>query len=358
MKRLLPVLMGFALLLLSSTKGWSLPPCPENGVWNNCFGTYKSDDGTKYVGEWKADQSHGQGTETYSNGDKYVGEFKDGKPHGQGTYTYANGDKSVGEFKDGSFVDVGSTEIMKPLPASGKVEMMLGASGKMPTTIYVPEGTGAKPLILVVHTSGGLRQSQHDYAMNLQKKGFIAVVPDFYTPYNITPQTKRLTWSKYQKNIHKDFVKIISQVKKMSKVPPEKSFLVGFSNGGYWAAMLAANGDIDAGVSYYGAYSEGGLVKGRAALEGGSIGSVISEDSSPLLMFHGNQDHVVPPRVARGFERLYNRGGKYDRAEAHWFEDADHAFDNKKAYGGMYYNEKAAKEAWKITLEFLKKHGA
>ena len=75
-------------------------------------------------------------------------------------------------------------------------------------------------------------------------------------------------------------------------------------------------------------------------------------------MFHGNQDHVVPPRVARGFERLYNRGGKYDRAEAHWFEDADHAFDNKKAYGGMYYNEKAAKEAWKITLEFLKKHGA
>ena len=30
----------------------------------------------------------------------------------------------------------------------------------------------------------------------------------------------------------------------------------------------------------------------------------------------------------------------------------------KEAYGGIYYNEKASKEAWKITLEFLKKHGA
>ena len=65
MKRLLSVLMGFALLLLSSTEGWSLPPCPESGVWNNCFGTYTTDNGfTKYVGEWKDDKSHGQGTET------------------------------------------------------------------------------------------------------------------------------------------------------------------------------------------------------------------------------------------------------------------------------------------------------
>jgi len=98
MKRLLPVLMGFVVLLLSSTEGWGLPPCPEKGVWNNCFGTYKSDEGSKYVGEWKDDQSHGQGTKTYANGDKYVGEFNDGKAKGKGAYTYANGDRTVGEF--------------------------------------------------------------------------------------------------------------------------------------------------------------------------------------------------------------------------------------------------------------------
>jgi len=102
MKRLLPVLMGFALLLLSSTEGWGLPPCPEDQTqgYHNCFGTFTSDDGNKYVGEWKDDKYHGQGTYTYANGNKYVGEFKNDKYHGQGTYTYANGNKYVGEWKD------------------------------------------------------------------------------------------------------------------------------------------------------------------------------------------------------------------------------------------------------------------
>ncbi|MEE2745447.1 MAG: dienelactone hydrolase family protein, partial [Pseudomonadota bacterium] len=164
------------------------------------------------------------------------------------------------------------------MPESAKVELM-GANGKMPTAIFFPDGDGEKPLMLVVHTSGGLYQSEIDYAIRLQKAGFIAVVPDFYTAYNITPRTKRLTWSKYQEAIHEDFVKIIDQVKKMSKVPSNKVFAVGFSNGGYWAAFLAANGDVDAGISYYGAYSEGGLCRGRNGLDNCSIGSVLSDES-------------------------------------------------------------------------------
>ena len=99
MKSLLAVLTSFTLLLLSPTEGWSLPPCPEkDDWWNNCFGIYKSDDSSKYVGEWKKGKPHGQGTEIYANGDNYVGEFRDGKAKGKGTYTYANGDKTAGEF--------------------------------------------------------------------------------------------------------------------------------------------------------------------------------------------------------------------------------------------------------------------
>jgi hypothetical protein len=97
MKRLLPVLMGFVFLLLSSTEGWSLPPCPGSPTnsgstaasWTDCFGiwTVSSGDhaGYKYVGEFKDGQPHGQGTGTFSAphknaGEKYVGEWKDGKP--------------------------------------------------------------------------------------------------------------------------------------------------------------------------------------------------------------------------------------------------------------------------------------
>jgi len=97
---------GFVFLLLSSTGGWGLPPCPEKGVWTDCFGTYKSDDGTKYIGEWKDDQSHGQGTETYANGDKYVGQWMEGKYHGQGIKTYADGTIEKGKWENNEYVRI------------------------------------------------------------------------------------------------------------------------------------------------------------------------------------------------------------------------------------------------------------
>ena len=168
MKRLLPVLMGFAFLLLSSTEGWSLSPCPDSpssddnisGTWTDCFGTTNVF-GNKYVGEWKDGIFHGQGTLTYPDGtvyegiwennkflyakkpsptvtakksptngsslpscptgsfhkywtdcfgttnvfgNKYVGEWKDGIFHGQGTLTYPDGTVYEGIWENNKFL--------------------------------------------------------------------------------------------------------------------------------------------------------------------------------------------------------------------------------------------------------------
>ncbi|SVD14423.1 uncharacterized protein METZ01_LOCUS367277, partial [marine metagenome] len=248
----------------------------------------------------------------------------------------------------GSFNTPASAATTKPLPASGKVELMLGADGEMPTTIYVPEGTGIKPLILVIHASGGMMDADHDYAKALRKEGYISVVPDFFTSYDITQKTKTETWTDYRDDIHKDFTTIISQVKSMSKIPSKNVFAVGFSNGGYWAAALAARGDIDAGVSYYGAYSEGGTVRGRSAIESASIISEADSDSAPLLMFHGTDDSFVPFEVAKIFEDLY------PNVEAHYYDDVEHIYERKGKFD--YYDEEAAKDSWGKTLKFLKQH--
>ena len=80
-----------------------LPPCPSSGVFHNCFGTWTSEDGDKYVGEFKDGNRHGQGTHTYTDGRKYVGEYKDGKRYGQGTFTFVDGSVVEGIWKDGVF---------------------------------------------------------------------------------------------------------------------------------------------------------------------------------------------------------------------------------------------------------------
>ena len=71
LQRWLPVPMGFVVLLLSSTEGWSFPPCPTDryaSTWTNCIGTYPYASGGGYVGEWKNGQGHGQGTLTFADG--------------------------------------------------------------------------------------------------------------------------------------------------------------------------------------------------------------------------------------------------------------------------------------------------
>ena len=92
-----------AILLLSLTSSlYALPSCPpdENQIYDNCFGTETFASGTKYVGEYKDGNYHGQGTYTWDDGDKYIGKYKDDKRHGRGIFTTVNGDKYVGEFKD------------------------------------------------------------------------------------------------------------------------------------------------------------------------------------------------------------------------------------------------------------------
>ena len=104
MRRTLTTLcLTIAVLLGSVGVSFALPPCPEdpNQLFHNCFGTYTTADGDKYVGEWRGDKQHGQGTYTFADGDKYVGEFRDGLPNGQGTHTSADGRVKEGIWENG-----------------------------------------------------------------------------------------------------------------------------------------------------------------------------------------------------------------------------------------------------------------
>ena len=83
----------------------NLPACPSSGYFHNCFGTYNFASGNKYVGEWRDNESNGQGTLAWANGNKYVGEHKDGKRNGPGIFYLANGSISQsGVWSDGKLV--------------------------------------------------------------------------------------------------------------------------------------------------------------------------------------------------------------------------------------------------------------
>jgi len=75
-----------------------------SGNCNNGYGTSASNDGGKFVGEWKNGLANGWGTAIYPDGKKYVGEWKNDLPHGQGTLTYADGRIIQGIWQSGNFL--------------------------------------------------------------------------------------------------------------------------------------------------------------------------------------------------------------------------------------------------------------
>jgi hypothetical protein len=137
-------------ILFSTGQAFALPDCPEEGVRHNCFGTFTSSGGIKYVGGFKDGKEHGQGTATGPKGDKYVGEFRDGLPHGQGTYTYADGSQYVGGFRDGEWHGQGTMTF-----ADGSKYVGEWKDGKA-------NGQGIHTLAIGAQYVGGFRNGAYD----------------------------------------------------------------------------------------------------------------------------------------------------------------------------------------------------
>jgi hypothetical protein len=112
LKKFIPVFLIILLFYTSCKSIVSTQKKPEKGpaavygcvegICTNGFGTFTWENGSKYIGEFKNGNMHGQGTFLFGAGNagtKYVGEFKNGFIDGFGTWTWPNGEKYIGESK-------------------------------------------------------------------------------------------------------------------------------------------------------------------------------------------------------------------------------------------------------------------
>jgi hypothetical protein len=106
MNKILFTLSMLISITCLSSQSWGLPDCtPSN--FHNCYGSLNLEGGAKYVGEFKDQGMHGQGTLIFAPGNKlesYVGGFRNGEIHGQGKLTFKNGEIREGIFKNNKFV--------------------------------------------------------------------------------------------------------------------------------------------------------------------------------------------------------------------------------------------------------------
>lgn len=225
--------------------------------------------------------------------------------------------------------------------AADAVQLKVGVGEKMEATLYRPAGAGPFPAVLVLHTSSGLRPPDQAYARRLADEGYVCLVPDFFTAYGLSQNTRRDTFTTHAQAIYADFASAIDMLKKTEGVRADRIGAVGFSNGGYWALLLAAKGTVQAGVSYYGAVNGAGTDNSLTVFR-----NAFNTGSSPVLVLHGARDDTVLPRHAE-----YLRSVLADAKAPHAFQmydSAGHSYDR-----GKHPDSAAASDSWQRTLRFL-----
>lgn len=110
-------------------------------------------DGTRYIGEWRDDVPHGEGTCVFPSKNVYMGEWRDGSIAGAGVMLYADGTIFDGWWRDGECDGPGTVFPVDGPPTSG-----VWARGKQVATTALPAGaSGDQKRALLTNIARSLR---------------------------------------------------------------------------------------------------------------------------------------------------------------------------------------------------------
>jgi carboxymethylenebutenolidase len=212
----------------------------------------------------------------------------------------------------------------------------------------MPDGVGPFPMVLVLHTSGGISEADRGYCGKLAKEGYICIAPAFLRAHGITsPELRRKSFTSEARSIYDDFVEIIGELNALPKAKQGAVGVVGFSNGGFFAGLLAATRQVKAAVSYYGAFDGA-----RTSPDLKPFRERFKSTSSPFLILAGENDATIGLEPVRKMEAILKTcGAPY---ELKLYQNTGHDFDRSGANPG---NAASSADAWPRTLAFLRANG-
>jgi carboxymethylenebutenolidase len=226
---------------------------------------------------------------------------------------------------------------------------------KMPLYISAPSGGGGPyPGVIVVHEIFGLNDHIKDIARRFSAEGFVAFAPDLFEGHEGVPADKndlaamRTCWSKIPDTTFvADLQAVLDMAQTDDRVQSDKVGVIGYCMGGAMAFMFAASTPSVAWCAdYYGRikYPELNATKAKQPID------YAETLQCPVIGLFSGQDELIPPEHVQELEQRVKAKGV--RSEFKIYDDAKHAFFNDTR---QFYDEKAAKDAWKRTLDFISK---
>jgi carboxymethylenebutenolidase len=213
------------------------------------------------------------------------------------------------------------------------------ANGKQ-TSGYLAAPEGGGPGVVVIQEWWGLVPHIKHVADRFAAEGFVALAPDLYHGESTKSpdQAGKLMMSLRIDETEKDLRGAIRYLLDRPEVAGRKVGSVGFCMGGALSLFAASrNPEVGACVVFYGGHP--------------NVQPDLPHLQAPVLGLYGGKDTFVTPDSVHELERQLKALGK--RAEMHIYPGAGHAFFNDER--PEVYNEAAAKDAWRRTIEFFRR---
>ena len=219
--------------------------------------------------------------------------------------------------------------------------------GEFPGHLALPESASG-PGVVVIQEIFGVNGYIKSVCERLAALGYVTLAPDLYWRFEpgIAIDEKepgglqrayglvgRLDFAK----AGDDAIAALEHLGGLPEVTGGKAGVLGFCLGGGIAFIVAALGDPVTCVSYYGS-----AVPDALALAG--------QVRCPILFHFGGVDDRIPIERQQAVKEAF---AHHPETEFHVHEGAGHAFDNHNA--AMMHHERAAREAWAQTADFLKR---
>ena len=229
------------------------------------------------------------------------------------------------------------------------------ADGEMPAYRAMPAAGGPFPTVLVIQEVFGVHEWVKDVVRRLAKAGYYAIAPAFYArqgdPSKYT-DTQKLVAEIVVKvptdEVMSDLDATVVYAKSTGKADTKRLAVTGFCWGGFATWMYAAhNPGLKAAVPWYGSDRKIGTLQPQNPVD------IAGEVKCPVLAFYGGQDKSIPQETIEKRNEGCKASGK--TCEFKVYPDAQHGFN---ADYRPSYNADAAKDAWKLMLDWFKKNGA
>jgi len=207
--------------------------------------------------------------------------------------------------------------------------------------LYLPEGKGPFPALVVVHEYWGLNDWVKEQASKLADQGYAALAIDLYRgKVAATPdEAHEIMRGVPHDRADRDLLAATTFLRAQKNIDPKRVGSIGWCMGGGYSLDLALEDPkLKAAVINY----------GHLATDDNSLKKV----NAAILGIFGGQDRGIPVADVNKFEAQLKALGK--NVEIHIFPDAGHAFENPNNKQG--YRADDAAQAWKITMDFLAKN--